>query len=209
MDAELDIETLKAEQAHREAGDWWCGFCGTWSEQCCTCPTCHSDTGHKLRSEYLPLLIAALERAEEVADQGCEFCDHMVTDQGPEGEAHGHWWQCGECSNKRAHETSTIIWHLSDLLRLALERAEKRIPELERQRDEWAEEASRNQRHAIDALERAERVEKALAEIKDYTEADRIKVYAQAQDGRMFQRNMVWIHMKAYAALEGREVDEG
>lgn len=67
----------------------------------------------------------ALERAEEVADQGCEFCDAQVTDQGPEGEPHGHWWKCGECANRDATESSTVIGHLSDLL----------------ERAEWIEEA--------------------------------------------------------------------
>jgi hypothetical protein len=41
----------------------------------------------------------------------------------------------------------------------------ERIPELERQRDQWAEEASRNQRHSIDAQARVERVEAALAAV--------------------------------------------
>lgn len=77
--------------------------------------------------------LAALERAEEVADQGCEFCENAVDDLGEERdggrEPHAHWWACGVCWNKSAVETSTAIGHFSDLLDRALER----IPELERQ----------------------------------------------------------------------------
>lgn len=70
--------------------------------------------------DMLPEIVVALERADEVADQGCEFCEAMVTDRGPEDEAHGHWWGCGECWNKSAVEAGTIIAHLSDLLDNAL-----------------------------------------------------------------------------------------
>jgi hypothetical protein len=84
-------------------------------------------------------ILAVLERAEEVAGQGCEFCDAMVDDPGEERdggrEPHAHWWACGRCWNAGAQEMSAIIGHLSELLDAALER----VPELERERDELVE----------------------------------------------------------------------
>lgn len=85
-----------------------------------------------LDGERAERILAALERAEEVADQGCEFCENAVDDLGEERdggrEPHAHWWACGRCWNASTEETSTVIGHLCDLLDRALER----IPELER-----------------------------------------------------------------------------
>jgi hypothetical protein len=71
-------------------------------------------------------ILEALERADDVADQGCEFCGAMVDDWGEERdggrEPHASWWACGRCWNASAERTSTIIGHLSDLLDRALER---------------------------------------------------------------------------------------
>jgi hypothetical protein len=64
-----------------------------------------------------PTVRAVLERAEEVADQGCEFCDSSVTDSMETGEPHAHWWGCGECWNKGAIRTSTEIQRLKAALR--------------------------------------------------------------------------------------------
>ena len=73
-------------------------------------------------------IIAALERAVEVAGQGCEFCDAMVDDMREveecshiKGQAPAHAWVCLACWNASAQETSTIIGHFSDLLDRALE----------------------------------------------------------------------------------------
>ena len=47
---------------------------------------------------------------ERVMDQGCEFCDHMVTDtldMPDDREFHGqlaHFWVCGECWNRHWRE---------------------------------------------------------------------------------------------------------
>jgi hypothetical protein len=74
------------------------------------------------------------ERAEEVADQGCEFCDALIDDYGEEHdgrrEPHANWWVCGRCWNTSAGETSTTIGHLSDLLDQSLERISKLKQEL-------------------------------------------------------------------------------
>lgn len=100
----------------------------------------------------------ALERAAEVAGQGCEFCEHAVDDLGEERnggrESHAHWWACGRCWNESAQRTSMAIGHFSDLLDRALER----IPELERRLDEAVDQ---NMRQAS-RLERAERVASAV-----------------------------------------------
>jgi hypothetical protein len=103
-----------------------------------------------LEVDELRIVIAALERADEVADQGCEYCDAMVTDMSEVGEPHGHWWKCGECANKDAIKTSTIIGHLSDLLDAALEDRD-RLREEVRKADEllagmwsWSDESREN-----------------------------------------------------------------
>jgi len=68
-------------------------------------------------------IVAALERAAEVAGQGCEFCGAMVDDYGEERdggrEPHANWWACGRCWNTGAGETSAAIGHLSELLERA------------------------------------------------------------------------------------------
>ena len=64
--------------------------------------------------------IAALERAEEVADQGCEFCDAKVTDQLETDEGtspHAHGWVCLECRNKefqRAERLEKALRHIEN-----------------------------------------------------------------------------------------------
>lgn len=77
-----------------------------------------------LEPKQWDVILTALERAEEVAGQGCEFCDAMVDDLGEERdggrEPHAHWWACGRCWNESAGETSTVIGHLSDLRDAAL-----------------------------------------------------------------------------------------
>jgi hypothetical protein len=113
------------------------------------------------------MILAALERAEEVADQSCEFCDNAVDDLGEERdggrEPHAHWWKCGECSNRDAIETSTIIGHLSDLLDRALER----IPELEQELGELGELHDQQADDMDVLLKRAKRAEAELTQAAD------------------------------------------
>ena len=103
------------------------------------------------------LVLVALERADEIADQGCEFCEATVTDHGEDGmgrrEPYGHWWACGKCWNESAAQTSMATGHLSDLLGAALDEREA----LRRENYEVHDKL-------VDTAERLERLEAALRE---------------------------------------------
>ena len=118
-------------------------------------------------------VLAALERAAEVAEQGCNFCSAMVDDLGEDRdggrEAYAHWWACGECWNRSARETSTTIRHLSDLLDAALERVVLVEANDVQAADEVGHlrEALNDEMYARDAeRQRAERMEKAARSVE-------------------------------------------
>ena len=55
----------------------------------------------------------------ELADQGCEMCDHMLTDEVPTGEEMAgqpaHFWVCGECCNAMATRSARFRAALAEI----------------------------------------------------------------------------------------------